>query len=324
MSDATAPDSCCWGMVLTCGSTNMLYRRRISTCTGTGRSAGKKNASFKDRFCSACCRDGVLVPTSAVCAMVSPTGVPFLQNSRSAGSPWTVGHVSGCSPFRVVNHTTACNGPQLVIFDSAPTCHTTDARWQRAPQQPHVPTSHQRLPILHPSLIPEGAIRWIALPVAWLSVDGQFVPMRIAHGTLIPRDHVSARCAPAVFGTSSLFSGTRSSASFPINCATWVLPSDMKTEIAVVTTAEIADSRAVSVVDSRHRGTCTDTSVVSLAYNRAVTLAVMQMSSFASAPLCDSNRMCRVDTVESRMRGIAVLALLELHANRLTPLPALD
>jgi len=167
------PDSCCWGATLSHGSNTMQ-----STCTRKSRTdAGTKNA-FKDRFCSACCRDGVMVPTAMVRAMIAPTGEPLLQNNRSACT-WTSGHVSGCPPFRVVNHTSLCRGPQLVIFESTPTL-----------QQPrHLPQQHA------PTTLPRG-VKWIALPSSWLSADGQFVHLRVTHGTLAPFDHFCGNRAP--------------------------------------------------------------------------------------------------------------------------------
>jgi len=75
-----APGSCCWGAALSGGQKSC---RRTSACTGTGRSVGKKNATFKDRFCVECCRDGVLVPTAMVRALVIPCGVSLLPSGRS-------------------------------------------------------------------------------------------------------------------------------------------------------------------------------------------------------------------------------------------------
>ncbi len=107
-------DNCCWG-VLYSGRPNGSSRRH-SRCTGSGRSAGKKSALFKDRFCAACCHpDGFLVLTDRVRAMKITIGEPVLKNSRTMCA-WTVGHTSGATPFRVVNHTFCCVGPNLVIF----------------------------------------------------------------------------------------------------------------------------------------------------------------------------------------------------------------
>jgi len=310
MSFSVAPGSRCWGEALCDGSPNRWYgRRHASMCTGTGRSAGKKNATFKDRFCVACCRDGVMVPTSMVRAMIAPTSVPFLQNSRSAGCAWSVGHVSGCPPFRVVNHTNACNGPQLVIFDSVPTIDGVE-------HVPHAPSAPQWHPILHASLVTEGSIRWIVIPVAWLSADGQFIHMCVAHGTLVPRDHIGSRRAPIagpvvrVPSMSSMFDAVRGKRSysvcFPYSCTPGVSPSDTNVASAcdvaragALTGARadsIADFIADSGVDSRtnfrddlpdvarrtrvcratdtYCDTYADTDTVSLLENRSVVVAV--------------------------------------------------
>jgi hypothetical protein len=50
-------------------------------------------------------------------ALKIPIGEPVLKNNRTACA-WTVGHTSGTPPFRVVNHTISCVGPNLVIFAS--------------------------------------------------------------------------------------------------------------------------------------------------------------------------------------------------------------
>lgn len=173
--NAANPDSRCWTVTLS-GLSGSNYDH-ISRCTGIGRSTGKNTVTFKDRFCAACCHYGVMVPTTRVRVIRDPKGNKLLQNNRTACA-WTIGHMSGFPPFRVVNHTFGSRGHQMVIFDSAS------------------------------SIAPFGTIKMDNVPETWLSSDGQFVHLCIAHGTLIPHHNLSA-VRPPIHGQRTQASNIR-------------------------------------------------------------------------------------------------------------------
>lgn len=159
-----ATDNCCWSMVF-----GGLSARRASRCTGVCNGPSKKSVLLIDRFCAACIRDGFFVPLDRVRALRSPNGEPVLRNNRTACA-WTFSTAGGFPPFRVVNHTFCCSGPHLVIFHSPPP------------------------PPVAGSRTPFDAIRWRAVPDAWLSADQQTVHLRVANGTLVP--YIQLRAVP--------------------------------------------------------------------------------------------------------------------------------
>jgi hypothetical protein len=164
-------DNRCWSALLAGEACD--FSRGNSRCSGSSRGIGKKSITFKERFCLQCCRDGFFVPAHRVRALPIRQGEPFLQNNRTPGV-WTVGHVLGLPPFRVVNHTFCCNGPHLVIFHPM---------YDRTPRGEMSSTGAPLSALPHHDI---NSIRWIALPMAWLSSDTKSVHMRIANGTLVP------------------------------------------------------------------------------------------------------------------------------------------
>jgi len=279
-----------------------------------------------------------------------------------------------------VNHTNLCHGPQLVIFESVPLLNRADAQWHCVPRAPHCLPSSQPLPILHASLVPVGAIQWIALPSSWLSADRQFVHLCVAYGTLVPRDHLGACrapmagsvvCKPSIPSVFGVVSRTLSHSScVPSNCTTWVSPSNTNPSgVASVCDVERVDCRddtpavarrrcmvsATSETDSHRHYTDADTYVDpcdrAIVHSAYVQLSAPPSRASALFGPSDSNTelftsesdaesigtgyrrdesthhatntemsFChyagRMDPVESRLRCIAVLALLELNTNR--------
>lgn len=138
----------CWGNILS-GKVR---------CTGSDY--GRKTMSFRGRFCETCMSDGVSLPTYRVRALYNPINNRVLTNTRNGGV-WNVAHVSGIPPFRVVNNTSGCSGPQLVIF--------------------------------HPSssvepIILNRAFRLAGIPDMWLNADRQSIHLHVstAMNTLVP------------------------------------------------------------------------------------------------------------------------------------------
>lgn len=98
------PPETCWGQELAGG--------------GTHAKAEPLSAAFRQRFCAACQSDGLLIPASRV-RVVDPLGsaAPFNQHG---GGVWNTAEGGAPSPLwpahRVVNQTTGCDGPKLVLL----------------------------------------------------------------------------------------------------------------------------------------------------------------------------------------------------------------
>ena len=115
------------------------------SCTA-GFKAGSNHLTSK--FCGVCCTIGIRVPAGRVRALADDCK---LSNGHGK-SPWSAGG------WRVVNNTTRCQGPQVVLFKHAPTA-----------EEPF----------------------FVNMPAEMISTDEQgesFVHFAIKHGTLTPVD----------------------------------------------------------------------------------------------------------------------------------------
>ena len=98
------PPETCWGQELAGG--------------GTHAKAEPLSAAFRQRFCAACQRDGLLIPASRV--RVHNPLESAAPSNQHGGGVWNTAEGGAPSPpwpaHRVVNQTAGCVGPKLVLL----------------------------------------------------------------------------------------------------------------------------------------------------------------------------------------------------------------
>jgi len=107
-------------------------------CLGHTHGQGKLLA---EKFCSKCRINGILVELSRVRAL-TPAHHSLFRNSTKAGF-WTVAADTNYPPYRVINHTSECSGPWLVVFKSGPS--SADCNWAEVPPEWVENGNHVRL-----------------------------------------------------------------------------------------------------------------------------------------------------------------------------------
>ena len=90
---------------------------------------------FKDQFCDKCRRDGIRFPTDRIRCL--KPGYDKLENDHTPGV-WN--HSTGPLPaYRVVNCTSRCTGPKVVLFDQQPTdaqlAAYSDVQFEEVPRE---------------------------------------------------------------------------------------------------------------------------------------------------------------------------------------------
>lgn len=92
----------CWG--------SELHGEVLLHCDAQFRISG---SHLKDKFCSKCREDGVLIPASRVRALMPDQHEAFTNSS--GGGLWNDNSFVGNLPdYRVINHVHGCKGPRLV------------------------------------------------------------------------------------------------------------------------------------------------------------------------------------------------------------------
>ena len=126
---------------------------------------------FKNKLCPRCRRDGLVIPRERICALsASDSEVTMNKQGTGLWSPM------GSTMCRLINHTSKCTGPPLLIF-------------------------------LDPQA--EGA-SWAPMPSGWLEPDGLSMKLVVACGTLRPASamHPANRRSSGLASSSAAGAGS--------------------------------------------------------------------------------------------------------------------
>ena len=157
----------CWG--------SELHGEVLLHCDAHFRISG---SHLKDKFCSKCREDGVLIPASRVRAL-RPDQHETFTNSSGGGLWNDNSFVSNMPDYRVINHVHGCKGPRLVRRRAI-----SKTALHAQPQHTLALCSHPVLQVIFRTQPPPMDTTWATLPPAW--ADGEHVRLWASKGTLVP------------------------------------------------------------------------------------------------------------------------------------------